>query len=122
VTSVKDGKETLMRSWSYDENGTLIRFYIQMNTPHVFTYKYNEAGKQSEVFVDGKPHIQKFYDEQGRLVKKSLAGGIVKTFKYTSQGIEEVITSDKGISKVRKLDKMFREIDPNYLPLSTSNL
>ncbi len=122
VTSVKGAKETVMRSWSYDENGALIRFYIQMNSPHIFTYKYNEAGKQSEVFVDGKLHIQKFYDEQGRLVKKTLAGGIVKTFNYTTQGIEEVITSGNGIYKVRQLDKMFRKIDQEDLHLSTSIL
>ena len=116
VIQIKNGVSTELQRCDYDEKGNLIRNYVLMAKPHLFSYKYNDLGKQTEIGVDNKEWITKQYDDRGRLIEKDLANGIKMTYTYIGDRITKTTFIKSGKPIVKVLDNKFHLIEETIQP------
>jgi len=111
ITQDKNGVNTVLRKYDYDEKGRLIREIFFTNNPHELDFKYNAAGKESEVYLDGKKYITKVYDSQNRLVSKVLANGTRMSYEYLGKEIRKTTFLKSGKIMVKFLNERFQQME-----------
>jgi len=95
IREINDGKSKVVESYSYDENGNVLRHY---KTPDLYEFTYNACGVQDAYIKNGTVIWQKKCDKRGRLTYEKAINNVETFFDYPSDDYTVIVTQTPALS------------------------